>query len=465
MKEPISQIWQKIQTFSLDNPAVEVPFSQKLAKEQKWTSSFTHRAIAEYKKFMLLCATCPNGASPSDTVDKVWHLHLTYTTNYWVDFCQNTLGKEIHHHPSHGGATENQKHQDWYEATLKHYITYFDQPPPADIWNYPPNFAFENHLSEQSLYKKVPVQTAEPHVLSQNAEYFLYAYLIVLVALIAFFGNPFMLSGSNFLAFYGLFAIATILPIVAESMDHQKALDKINFLLPNGLHAYHLAYLSGEKNRMLETAIIELADKGVLAFDEQNKKFIINRALATVELERNPLYHTVMALEGNETNGQTLSEIFETSAKHLSKSVNLSSLAFQPNQIVKQAQLIWSYVGAFRLIQGLAMGKPVLFLVLMMATYWILKYFIMENGSRHILSLVKEKYRNQSRENAYAYALDGNSVLTGIAILNVGLMFGALTPKKVDSDGSWVSSCGSDSSCSSDGGGDGGGGCGGCGGD
>jgi hypothetical protein len=464
MQESISKIWQKIQTFSLDNPTAEIPFSQKLAKEQKWTLSFTHRAIAEYKKFMLLCATCPNGASPSETVDKVWHLHLTYTTNYWVDFCQTTLGKDIHHHPSHGGAAENQKHQDWYKETLQHYVGYFDQPPPADIWTYPTSFVFENQLSAHSLYRKVPVQTVEPHVLSLNAEYCLYAYLIVLAILIAFFGNPFTLSGSHFLTFYACFAMATILPITAEAIDRQKALDKTKSLLPDGLHAYHLAYLSGAKHRMLETAIVELADKGILTFDELNKKFIINRAFATAELEQNPLYHTVMALEGNETDGQTLLAIFETGAKYLSDSINLNSLEFQPNPIVTQAQFIWYYVGIFRLIQGLAMGKPVLFLFFMLLAYWILKFFMIKNiqENQQVSNLIKEKYRNHSSKNIYIYALEGNNALAGMAALNVGLMFATFNPpKSTNADG--ISSCGGDGGggCS---GGDGGGGCsGGCG--
>lgn len=62
--------------------------------------AFCEQVIGEYKKFMLLCCVLPQGASPSQQVDAVWHLHLTYTRSYWTHFCRNTLGKDIHHHPS-----------------------------------------------------------------------------------------------------------------------------------------------------------------------------------------------------------------------------------------------------------------------------------------------------------------------------------------------------------------------------
>jgi hypothetical protein len=475
MKESVSKLWQKIQTFSLDNPVAEVTFSQKLAREQKWTRSFTHRAIAEYKKFMLLCATCPNGASPSETVDKVWHLHLTYTTSYWIDFCQNTLGKDIHHYPSNGGAAENQKHKDWYSDTLQHYVFYFDQPPSADIWEYPANFVLENHLSAHTLYRKVPVQTAEPHVLSKNAKYFLYAYLVVLVILVAFFGNPFTLDGRYFLTFYTCFAIATILPIMAEIIDRKMALNKTKSLLPEGLHSYHLAYLLGGKERMLETAIVELADNEVLSLDRENKNFVIHRGSVTAALERNPLYHTVVALEGYETDGQTLSEIFESCSKPLSDSINLNNLEFQPNFIVKQAQFIWYYIGMIRLVQGIITENLILFLFLFLLIYWFIKLMMMEymKEGYHVSNLVREKYQNHSNENTHIYALDGNNALAGIAVFEVGLMFAALNHHQKKSSGTIITSCSSGDSGdwsgnSSDGGGNDGdgcsGGCGGCGG-
>lgn len=128
-------LWSRLQDFSLDAPNVDFPFSKKLAKEENWTLDFTKKAIEEYKKFVYLCCVLPNGASPSETVDKVWHMHLIYTQNYWEDFCPNILKRKLHHHPSKGGFAEKNKHENWFSETLKNYRETFNQDAPADIWN------------------------------------------------------------------------------------------------------------------------------------------------------------------------------------------------------------------------------------------------------------------------------------------------------------------------------------------
>lgn len=127
-------LWNRIQNFSLDASDADFPFSKKLAKEERWTVDFTQKAIQEYKKFVYLCCILPNGASPSETVDKVWHMHLIYTQSYWEDFCPNILKRKLHHHPSKGGSKENSKHRNWFSDTLKSYQEIFQQEAPTDIW-------------------------------------------------------------------------------------------------------------------------------------------------------------------------------------------------------------------------------------------------------------------------------------------------------------------------------------------
>lgn len=127
-------LWDRIREFSLDASEVSFPFSRKLAKEENWTLDFTRKAIEEYKKFIYLCCVLPNGASPSEVIDKVWHMHLIYTQNYWEDFCPNILKRKLHHHPSKGGYTEQLKHHKWFNETLKHYREIFQYEAPEDIW-------------------------------------------------------------------------------------------------------------------------------------------------------------------------------------------------------------------------------------------------------------------------------------------------------------------------------------------
>ena len=127
-------LWEKIRNFELDDPASNWTFSDRLAYENAWDFEFTLQTIQEYKKFLFLMCIAPHPLSPSDQVDQVWHLHLLYTQSYWIDLCQHTLGRPIHHGPTKGGKTEKDKFDDWYSRTKELYQQTFEQTPPADIW-------------------------------------------------------------------------------------------------------------------------------------------------------------------------------------------------------------------------------------------------------------------------------------------------------------------------------------------
>ncbi|MES2733443.1 MAG: hypothetical protein V4714_16985 [Bacteroidota bacterium] len=127
-------IWDKIRSFELDDPAAALTFTDRLARENGWGLAFAVRAVAEYKKFIFLLCNSDHPLTPSDQVDQVWHLHLLYTQSYWVDFCQHTLGRQIHHGPTKGGQSEQDKYTNWYEKTKERYQSVFHQLPPEDIW-------------------------------------------------------------------------------------------------------------------------------------------------------------------------------------------------------------------------------------------------------------------------------------------------------------------------------------------
>jgi len=134
MKPQEQVLWQKMQAFQLDEPGVSFNFSARLARENGWSKNYTLRVIEEYKRFIFMCCITETGVTPSDAVDQAWHLHLTFTKSYWVDLCQTTLQKEIHHNPTKGGKNEANKFDDYYSSTKKLYAQKFGQPPPADIW-------------------------------------------------------------------------------------------------------------------------------------------------------------------------------------------------------------------------------------------------------------------------------------------------------------------------------------------
>lgn len=49
-----TELYQRIQTFPLDYPGAQLSFSQRLARDNCWTSDYTKRVIEEYKKFAFL---------------------------------------------------------------------------------------------------------------------------------------------------------------------------------------------------------------------------------------------------------------------------------------------------------------------------------------------------------------------------------------------------------------------------
>lgn len=128
------KLWNDIKNFELDEPEASLNFTDRLARENAWTIEYSIRAILEYKKFIFLLTISNHPLTPSDQVDQVWHLHLIYTQSYWIDFCKNTVQKDIHHGPTKGGETENAKYTNWYEKTKELYHETFKTEAPKDIW-------------------------------------------------------------------------------------------------------------------------------------------------------------------------------------------------------------------------------------------------------------------------------------------------------------------------------------------
>lgn len=136
-----AQLYQRLQTFCLDDSNAVFPFSKRLARENRWSVQYAQRVIAEYKKFAFLAVVAGHPVTPSDQVDQVWHLHLLYTYSYWEEFCPKILQTPLHHGPTRGGKSENNKFNDWYSQTLASYTTFFGETPPNDIWP-PPHIRF-----------------------------------------------------------------------------------------------------------------------------------------------------------------------------------------------------------------------------------------------------------------------------------------------------------------------------------
>lgn len=127
-------LWARIQAFQFDEGGEDLTFAQRLARENGWPPDFTNRAVEEYRRFMFLAAASGHPVTPSDQVDQVWHLHLTYTRSYWQRWCKDALQTDVHHGPTKGGPAEREKFHEWYVRTKTSYEQVFDAPPPGDIW-------------------------------------------------------------------------------------------------------------------------------------------------------------------------------------------------------------------------------------------------------------------------------------------------------------------------------------------
>jgi hypothetical protein len=126
-------LWQRISVSPIGPTGTALTFAAKLARENGWTASHAARVIEEYRRFCYLGITAGHEVTPSDAVDQCWHLHLTYTRDYWDRFCPQVLGRPLHHGPTAGGAAELGRHFAQYAATLRSYEAAFG-PPPRDIW-------------------------------------------------------------------------------------------------------------------------------------------------------------------------------------------------------------------------------------------------------------------------------------------------------------------------------------------
>jgi hypothetical protein len=131
---PDHPVWASLSPYIIGPDDAALSFAARLARENGWSVAYAERVIGEYKKFCFLAVTGETEVTPSDSVDQAWHLHLTYSRDYWERFCPEILGRPLHHGPTAGGAGERGRFFDQYAETLKRYECVFGEAPPADIW-------------------------------------------------------------------------------------------------------------------------------------------------------------------------------------------------------------------------------------------------------------------------------------------------------------------------------------------
>lgn len=127
-------LWIALSGYSIGPDAASLSFAARLARENGWSAAHAKRVLDEYRRFLFLAATSGHAVTPSDAVDQAWHLHLTYSEDYWNRLCGAVLRRPLHHGPTQGGEGELHRFHRQYAETLASYERIFGESAPIDLW-------------------------------------------------------------------------------------------------------------------------------------------------------------------------------------------------------------------------------------------------------------------------------------------------------------------------------------------
>jgi uncharacterized protein (TIGR04222 family) len=462
------KLYQRIGKFSLDEGNVPFPFSRRLAKEKGWSTAYTQRAIAEYKKYAFLAVAAGHPVSPSKAIDEVWHLHLTYTQSYWDEFCPKILGKSLHHYPSNGDRAQNEKFDRWYHQTLTSYQSFFGEQAPADIWE---------------------VDNPIPKTTFSTLRFFSFSPFLLLPLLleIAFIGNslpnPLNFPGSQFLNFY-LFVLTVAVFLAYCVRWYLRKPGENDSGKSIHLDIYETAYLAEGTKYILEVAIAHLVQKDYLKPVGVTRELELTNPLPN---ESHPLEKAVIeAVKEDRKIDRIRSSVYVDPEPFREKLTALGML-IDPNKIwiiqLSSAFIMFMVLllGAAKILIGISREKPVGFLiVLCLITLIIGGLFLSIKPSRsrfgdiflshlHSQNSGLEKGQNTDVQLGLAIALFGTSILNYSSFSSFTDLRKVLGVATIGSNSG--GSCGGGNCGGGDsggggcgGGGCGGGGCGGCGG-
>jgi uncharacterized protein (TIGR04222 family) len=491
--QPAAQtaLYQRLQAFCFDRPDSFLSFSQRLMRENHWSREFTDRAIEEYRRFAFLAVVAGHPVTPSDQVDQVWHLHLTYTRSYWEEFCPQVLQMPFHHEPTRGGAAESQKFEDWYSKTLESYQQWFGELPPEDIWppaaiRFGPGSKFVRVNAAQNWV--LPKPNLKLPVRSPQLVLFLPLILILTgCEAIVGFANPLDLKGQEFLALYGGL-MAIIIP-AAYWLQSRLWLPDDSSPLPN-LDTYEVAYLVMGKSHVVDTAIAALTQQGYVKPEPDGQTLVLEKP---VEPSRHWVEQSVAtAIEtDNWISAVRGADTLKLDAIH-DQLIQLK-LMMSPTQSFKARAYPTLLVvallglGVAKIVVGVSRDKPVGFLIMLCFILVLVAMQLFDGtsfrrpwgnrtrfGDRALTAMRDRQQRPTSVDDnpqlPMLIALFGVQILAGSSLTDLRtLLMPTPSSAYTDSGGGDTgigSSCSGGSSCGGGGGGcgGGGGGCGGCGG-
>ncbi|CCI16702.1 conserved membrane hypothetical protein [Microcystis aeruginosa PCC 9806] len=465
------ELYKRIQAFALDRPDSQLSFSQRLAKDNGWSSGYTQRAIEEYKKFIFLAVAAGHPVTPSDQIDQVWHLHLTYTRLYWQEFCPKILQTTLHHEPTRGGSSEQLKFGSWYSKTLESYEQFFGHIPPIDIWPKPKDrFGRDLHFirinSQQSWVLSKPNLTIflKPQLRKIGIFTFLVflSLMITSCQIISQIPNPMNFTGPEFLTFYISLVVMGI--ALAAWLRFSLCLVSANINQQPDLNTYEIAFLAGGNHRLIMAAITSLVKQGYVEvlkekspFGRTQSKLVVTGKIdAIADPVEKAVAQDILVTDG------AIEQVFQksTGMKDSIRS-RLEQLGLFPSDAqALKAQIYPSLIvvillgiGLYKMAVGISRDKPVGLLLICIFGLLVLgaRFFVKPQRSRYG-EIIFNDLRNRLQHLKTANSSDSELVLAvaffGATVLMADMaladLYQMLTPTAVASSGGDGGSGGSD---------------------
>ncbi len=457
-------LWQRICAHSFPPGAPGCGFIDRLASEQGWSQDHAAAAIEEYRRYCFLAVIEGTVMCPSHQVDRVWHLHMTYTRDYWTEWCAETLQTPLHHEPSRGGRGELARHRELYAETLARYESWFGAPPLA--W-WP---GTSDRFDRPGRYRMVDASRVwmlrKPGLSAPRALFAMLALGVTSVAS-AMEGSPLEWQGRDFLKLYALLMPASI---ILALIWRRLLRDNGAATVGAGLSATELAYLVGGPTRGFDVTIASLLQREAISFDEATQRFHVSGSAGGLSQTEAAL-RNLIAADGRPDQVLKLgSRLFSDARQKLVRSGQLldDHAAHRAAYLPALLPALVLLFGLAKIAIGIQRDRPIGFLAVLGVIMLIVTLVILfkrPERSRAGDRSVAEQRRQHARaaraptksELPLAVALIGTAALTGTAWAGYHQL---RAPPASSTDGS----SGSDSTSSDSGGGDSGGGCGGCGG-
>ncbi len=455
-------LWQRIASHPFDAPHEALDFTRRLAREQAWTLAYARQAIEEYRRFCFLVMVTGQAVTPSQDVDEVWHLHLTYSRDYWDVWCARILQRRLHHDPTEGGPAEAAKFREQYATTLKSYECWFG-PSPEAIWP-----SSQQRFATRPRFRTVDTQRVMilpkprlPAAWRMPLAVFL-AMLLVPWQVLALPSNPLDWPGPPFLALFagecliaGLFAMIwrQILRSSGDTGAHEVELDPVE-----------LGFLAGGPKRAFDTGLTELMVAGVVSLDASKRLRVTAQSGPPINGFQRAIQDGATYRDARRAAGGVVTAIRNRlAAQGLALTTRMAMRAAWLPLLVFIPVLP---LAGLKIQAGLSRGHPVGFLVMavvlaVLTLLWSVRRQPWrtragDDALKDMRALTKRLARApQQAELSLAVALVGPAILLGTPYAAYAQMTGR-------GSGGSDSGCGSSDSGGGDSGGDGGSGCGGC---